>query len=97
MDKNHHTTGITKAIYCASSNLVLSFERFQKEVTFYNLNFEVVKRETLPFKKQAFVTCCAYDERNKLFGITATDKMLYIYQKTRIKIELFKVLEADCI
>ena len=61
------------------------------------MNFDVIKREPLPFKKSAFVTCCAYDEKNKLFGITATDKMLYIYQKTRVKIELLTVLEAECI
>jgi hypothetical protein len=57
----------------------------------------VIKKEILPLKKPGFITSIAYDEKNKLFGVTATDNFIYIYAKTKIRIELINTIESECI
>ena len=75
----------------------MAFERFEKQISFYDLDFGIIKREILPLKKPGFVTSIAYDEKNKLFGVTATDNFIYIYAKTKVRIELINTIETECI
>ena len=45
-------------------------------------------------KKNGFVTAIAYDEKNKMFGITTTDGQLHFYTKSKIRIEHQKSHDA---
>ena len=48
-------------------------------------------------KKDGFVTGVAYDEKNKIYGVSSTDGYLHFYQKGKIRIEFLKSIETPCI
>lgn len=48
-------------------------------------------------KSEGYVTCLAYDEKNKIFGLSSTDKYLHFYQKTKMKIEYLKSIPTKYI
>jgi hypothetical protein len=56
-----------------------------------------MKKEKVPLKQPGFVTCLAYDERNKIYGVAATDGYLHFYQQGKLRLEYLKSLECPCI
>lgn len=97
VDRSNHYNTIQDAILCQSSKVVLTFERFGKEIKFYDAEMNVVKKEAVPLKKQGFVTAVAYDEKGKVFGCATTDAQIHFYAKTKFKIEHLKSMETPCI
>jgi hypothetical protein len=51
LDTSTHASDIQKAIFCNSANLILAFEKYSKEIKFYDTKLNQVKREKLQMKK----------------------------------------------
>lgn len=82
---------------CNSTELMLCFERNSDIVKFYDYNLKMVHQEKMIMKKSGFVTSIAYDDKNKVYGISTTDGQLHFYTKSKIRIELLKTQQADSI
>lgn len=82
---------------CQSSNLIMSFERFQKDIKFYDPDLVFREKIAMPLKRQGFITSIAYDDKNRIFAIATTDCQVHFYSKTKIRIEHQKSGEAPCI
>jgi len=54
-------------------------ERFCKEIKFYDFDVQLTRREKIPMKKEGYITSIAYDDKNKIFGITCTDGYIHFY------------------
>ena len=63
----------------------------------YDYKMNVVKKMKSPLKKEGFINCVTYDESNKLYVCTATDGYIHFFQKSKIKIDFLKSVEAPCI
>lgn len=90
IDKTSHPQVIQKAVICRSTQLVFSFEKNSDLVKFYDFKLKLVHQEKIQMVKSGFVTCIAYDEKSKIFGVTTTDGQLSFYTKSKIRIELIK-------
>jgi len=79
---------------CESSQAVVSFERYSKEIKFYDYNLNFKEKHKVPLRKPGFVTSIAYDEDNMIYGVASSDGCLHFYQKGRIKVDLLKTIVA---
>ena len=78
-DKSSHKNILSKAINCESTQLIFAFEKFQSEIKLYNTNLELQIKEKVPLKVEGFITSIAFDEKNQIYAISATDKNLHFY------------------
>lgn len=97
IDKTSHPQLLQRAVMCNSTELMLCFERNSDIVKFYDYNLKMVHQEKMIMKKSGFVTSIAYDDKNKVYGISTTDGQLHFYTKSKIRIELLKTQQADSI
>ena len=74
--------------------MVLSFERYSKEIKFYDYNLNFKDKYKVPLRKPGFVTSIAYDDNNKIYACASSDGCLHFYQKGKIRIEFLKTIEA---
>ena len=64
--------------------MVLSFERYSKDLKFYDWTKpQCLLKETMPMKKNGFITSVAYDEKNRIFAATTTDNGMHFYIKKK--------------
>ena len=94
LDTSNHFGPIEQAILCESSQCVVEYERFSKEIKFYDFNLRQTRRLPIPMKKPGFVTSIAYDEKNLIYAITSSDGYLHFCQKTKIRIDYLKSIEV---
>lgn len=84
LDKSSHYNVIQRSLLCASSQMVLSFERYSKDLKFYDWSKPVcLCKETIPMKKKGFITSVAYDEAHRIFAATTTDNQLHFFIKKK--------------
>lgn len=88
---------IQQAVLCDSAKLVISFERYSKEIKFYDHDLNFKEKQKVPLKKPGFVTSVAYDEKNMIFAVASSDQCLHFYQKGKLRIDYLKSMVADVI
>ena len=94
LDQSHHSNAIQQAMLCESSQFVVSFERYSKEIKFYDYNLNFKEKYKVPLKKPGFVTSIAYDDKNMIYAVASSDGCLHFYQKTKIRIDFLKTIVA---
>ena len=95
IDKSSHFNVIQEARLCVSSQLVMCYERYSRDLKLYDCGKPTLNMKiSMPLKKKGFITSVTYDEKNRIFATTTTDCCLHFYIKKKQKIEHLKTIEA---
>ena len=74
--------------------MIISFERYSKEIKFYDCDLQFKDKYKIPLKKAGFVTSVAYDDNNMIYAVASSDGCLHFYQKGKIRIDFLKTIVA---
>ncbi len=60
--------------------MILAVENMQKELKIFTPECKVKMKLEPPFKREAFLLSCSYDNERGVFGCVASDSCMYFWE-----------------
>lgn len=88
---------LCSAVTCLKAGVILSFERYQKEIKIYTKDMKLKERVKIPLRSEGFVLDVAFSDQQMLYGCTASDMQLHFFVHTTKGLRFLKSIPTECI